>query len=131
MRISDWSSDVCSSDLALDDPAAALRHLEGDALGGIDASAHADDAVAERREVVGQRVSGPPRELVFLADRAHERVVALQALGWNAKLRTPNEGDHHKDDLALGLTPATPGPPPGSQHRTHSLSPPTTTAVPP
>src|SRR3546814_12575675 len=72
---------------ALDDPAAALRHLEGDALGGIDAAAHADDAVAERREVVGQRVSGPPRELVFLDDRAHERVVALQGVGEDGKLR--------------------------------------------
>src|SRR3546814_10233921 len=114
MRISDWSSDVCSSDLlggrdrsddaeqrahaleeggqagdrarrplldlligqarqaildlvpALDDPAAALRHLEGDALGGIDAAAHADDAVAERREVVGQRSEEHTSELQSL-----------------------------------------------------------------
>src|SRR3546814_8650392 len=101
MRISDWSSDVCSSDLALDDPAAALRHLEGDALGGIDAAAHADDAVAERREVVGQRVSGPPRELVFLDDRAHERVVALQGVGEDGKLRHQDEerSEEHTSEL--------------------------------
>src|SRR3546814_8365668 len=32
MRISDWSSDVCSSDLASGKPLVAVNHLEGHAL---------------------------------------------------------------------------------------------------
>src|SRR3546814_2086811 len=49
MRISDWSSDVCSSDLT---PADRLRHLFGDRHDGrIDAAddRHADPAAPRRR----------------------------------------------------------------------------------
>src|SRR3546814_13071770 len=71
---------------AVDDAAAALRQLEGDALRGVDAAAHADDAVAESREVVGESVDGPARGLIFLDDGMHKRADALQGVGESGEL---------------------------------------------
>src|SRR3546814_1380995 len=87
MRISDWSSDVCSSDLVAADPAdelvdiaALARGEEGERRAGKSVGNGQVDVAADRlvddREVIGRIAGGDPgdrRELVF--DQADTRQV--------------------------------------------------------
>src|SRR3546814_1232521 len=90
MRISDWSSDVCSSDLeGVDRPVALVDHVDGDGIGGVVAEVpeaglvdvEAADHVALGVEdadddVLGARRAGVVGELV----RSEEHTSELQSL---------------------------------------------------
>src|SRR3546814_7756017 len=73
MRISDWSSDVCSSDLKLDTQIAqlelALEELEGEAI--VAAARRADPVQADR--------PSPVRALPALLPREEQRIEPEQA----------------------------------------------------
>src|SRR3546814_1273738 len=75
MRISDWSSDVCSSDLQRFDDAGGkrARRLDGDALG---------DRVARGRQVAAAHLA--VHRGVELCLNADELDIRLQRLGGNA-----------------------------------------------
>src|SRR3546814_20953871 len=89
MRISDWSSDVCSSDLGNDLPG-AVRLAAGDAVAGLQAAPHGDlvlelaavapapvGAVADRR-YAPVYAAVPP--LAALAARHSHRALLLPAI---------------------------------------------------
>src|SRR3546814_6224438 len=91
MRISDWSSDVCSSDLGLGEVAGLaaelvrLRAADGDGDRRRRWRREADRTVAYRRlgiepNVVVDRGEKQRRELVDAADRSEEHTSELQSL---------------------------------------------------
>src|SRR3546814_12832226 len=77
MRISDWSSDVCSSDLAERDAEIGGRHaerhlfaIEGDLLDGAEALAAIFDRPVDARIARGEtllEIGAAEREILFLA----------------------------------------------------------------
>src|SRR3546814_17092377 len=87
MRISDWSSDVCSSDLGIEmmleaDPGQELRHVAPDV-----ALAHAGDAQGQRHIVHGGEMIDQAEILEHDADApAHRGIV-----GGSEERRVGNE----------------------------------------
>src|SRR3546814_6340382 len=86
MRISDWSSDVCSSDLVAYDDAAELRHVD-EALG-----------VHREAEAAGAE-AGAGMDLAGAAD------LAIGQRNVGADHRAVAD-DHRRPDHAVGLDPA-------------------------
>src|SRR3546814_20824813 len=78
MRISDWSSDVCSSDLFDGDnapvvPVSALKALEGDEAAGVQ--------VMELMNQVDEYIPEPERDLDKPFLRSEERRVGKECVG--------------------------------------------------
>src|SRR3546814_1372860 len=91
MRISDWSSDVCSSDLLV--------------VSGAERALLADDAPAARVEVLSNlhHVAGPGapfaqrRDLVFVGGFRHPPNV--DAVRWFAEAVFPQRSEEHTSEL--------------------------------
>src|SRR3546814_1971782 len=82
MRISDWSSDVCSSDLRIDDIALRLRHLR--AIGRADEAVEVERLprdVAHELHPLHRHARIPEEEDVEAGDEDVVGVVALEQLG--------------------------------------------------
>src|SRR3546814_18349467 len=93
MRISDWSSDVCSSDLAkamVDEQMAADRRAGVD----VDAGQEARKMIDEAREEEEPRLEQPVRDAVH-ADREQPRVEADLP-------QRPRRGTARLDRIAIG-----------------------------
>src|SRR3546814_19995721 len=92
MRISDWSSDVCSSDLASGKPLVAVNHLEGHAL----SPRLADPSL-------------PFPYLLLLVSGGHCQLLRVEGLGRYRRLATPTDDaagdafDKPHNLLALGF----------------------------
>src|SRR3546814_19242941 len=69
MRISDWSSDVCSSDLVVDDQLAGYQRIDA-----LRVAAEGDDRVAHRHQVDHARDTG---EVLHQYTRRRELDLAL------------------------------------------------------
>src|SRR3546814_10331791 len=94
MRISDWSSDVCSSDLYIARRDDALRGRDGDevpriiadALRGLGVAEEAISIIPDEQQAVDAALRmGQPGDLVLVfADRSEEHTSELQSLMRNS-----------------------------------------------
>src|SRR3546814_19342627 len=103
MRISDWSSDVCSSDLA--NESAGIIGIGGDA----GAVAEQRAAGAARRRIDGNDADRPPSAPQLANERAEQ--------GRLADARRPGEAYHMGPRTAIGRVP----PPTGRASRRESV----------
>src|SRR3546814_5173621 len=76
MRISDWSSDVCSADLPIDASAASFRSLTGMSARERDAALAAGSLAYEVIDWVSERFTLPKADIL---DLGHERDPASAA----------------------------------------------------
>src|SRR3546814_2894601 len=102
MRISDWSSDVCSSDLGLD----ALRHGLGGAADRVGHVEHADGRDEGRHVQRAGLAERAPGRRLDLVDRAEHPVGVDQALAELAQVvvRQPRSEEHTSELQALMRT---------------------------
>src|SRR3546814_4821945 len=118
MRISDWSSDVCSSDLFADDPRthqprqhAAEHHQDGGSHEEVDERAHGSEEVPDRLHIQGdgfagdRLVLGDPHEDgrgIGRHGRSEEHTSELQSLMRNSYavfcLKKKNKKKENTDD---------------------------------
>src|SRR3546814_12784377 len=101
MRISDWSSDVCSSDLGGAHPFGLHQHVER-ALGGLNPADRLDFGAADGL------VIGDDRQHLGGGTRQFARVVAFAAQRMRKvgrRLAMPMPAAHDEFDLAARVTP--------------------------
>src|SRR3546814_3644229 len=95
MRISDWSSDVCSSDLA---PDAQGRHDQGDSEIG-PGGARADDTGGSQKD---RKIADCVVARAY-PDRAHVGVATAVAIEHEGNAAVRDQRDHPDDSHRLGV----------------------------
>src|SRR3546814_19068029 len=89
MRISDWSSDVCSSDLDHRDAWEIVRRAEHPSIGLILDSFH---TLARRIDV--ESIRAIPGDRIFIVQLADAPLIDMDLLYWSRHFRNiPGEGD--------------------------------------